>query len=44
MQIFTEIIFEEYIQLMPLTQRSKPDHLYFLQELRVNKTDQNLMK
>ena len=46
MYIFTKIFFEECLQvkLMPLTQRSKPNHLHFLQELRINKVDENLMK
>ena len=40
-QIFTEIIFEECFQLnlISLTRRLEHDHLYFLQELRINKTD-----
>ena len=37
MQIFTKVILKECLQLnlMPLTQRSKHDHLYFLQELPI---------
>ena len=32
------------LNLMPLTQRSKHAYLYFFQELRVNETDENLIK
>ena len=32
------------LNLMPLIQSSKPDHLHFWQKLRVNITDANLIK
>ena len=41
MYLFTEIIFEEcrQLNLIPVTRRSVRGHVYFLQGLRVNKTD-----
>ena len=46
-RFFTEITFEEGLQLNLVnasTGRSMNDYLCFLLELRVNKTDQNVIK